>query len=165
MDEVAAREWEHALLQNTMDKELNELNKRLEQKEVLHLGLGLCILFPCTWFDIVRQRIVLIQMVYTFSWPTKIVFIISTAFLWNSNSGSCICESLNIGHIWANISFPYYNHDALLFSICHDAYGIWRWVNLQPTLRSQRNKTKIRVTRPLGRFLMIYLGLCGAFFF
>lgn len=67
MDEVAAREWEHALLQNTMDKELNELNKRLEQKEVLHLGLGLCILFPCTWFDIVRQRIVLIQMVYTFS--------------------------------------------------------------------------------------------------
>lgn len=37
MDEVAAREWEHALLQNTMDKELNELNKRLEQKEVLHL--------------------------------------------------------------------------------------------------------------------------------
>ncbi|XP_034691396.1 kinesin-like protein KIN-4A isoform X1 [Vitis riparia] len=33
MDEVAAREWEHALLQNTMDKELNELNKRLEQKE------------------------------------------------------------------------------------------------------------------------------------
>ncbi|KAJ9670653.1 hypothetical protein PVL29_026915 [Vitis rotundifolia] len=33
MDEVAEREWEHALLQNTMDKELNELNKRLEQKE------------------------------------------------------------------------------------------------------------------------------------
>ncbi|KAI4314987.1 hypothetical protein L6164_027841 [Bauhinia variegata] len=29
----AAKEWEHALLQNTMDKEMNELNKRLEQKE------------------------------------------------------------------------------------------------------------------------------------
>ncbi|KAL6317774.1 hypothetical protein AAG906_030528 [Vitis piasezkii] len=33
MDEEAAKEWEHTLLQNTMDKELNELNKRLEQKE------------------------------------------------------------------------------------------------------------------------------------
>ncbi|KAJ7942434.1 Kinesin-like protein [Quillaja saponaria] len=32
IDEVA-KEWEHALLQNSMDKELNELNKRLEQKE------------------------------------------------------------------------------------------------------------------------------------
>ncbi|XP_050291792.1 kinesin-like protein KIN-4A isoform X1 [Quercus robur] len=31
-DEVT-KEWEHALLQDTMDKELNELNKRLEQKE------------------------------------------------------------------------------------------------------------------------------------
>ncbi|XP_061340024.1 kinesin-like protein KIN-4A isoform X1 [Gastrolobium bilobum] len=29
----AAKEFEHALLQNTMDKEMNELNKRLEQKE------------------------------------------------------------------------------------------------------------------------------------
>uniref|UniRef100_A0A516IJE7 Kinesin motor domain-containing protein n=1 Tax=Turnera subulata TaxID=218843 RepID=A0A516IJE7_9ROSI len=29
----AAKEWEHALKQSTMDKELNELNKRLEQKE------------------------------------------------------------------------------------------------------------------------------------
>ncbi|XP_057976157.1 kinesin-like protein KIN-4A isoform X1 [Malania oleifera] len=33
IDEVAEKEWEHALRQNTMDKELNELNKRLEQKE------------------------------------------------------------------------------------------------------------------------------------
>ena len=33
MDEEAAKEWEHTLLQNTLDKELNELNKRLEQKE------------------------------------------------------------------------------------------------------------------------------------
>lgn len=32
--EEVAKEWEHALWQNTMDKELNELNKRLEQKEV-----------------------------------------------------------------------------------------------------------------------------------
>ncbi|KAA8537781.1 hypothetical protein F0562_027639 [Nyssa sinensis] len=32
IDEVA-KEWEHKLLQNSMDKELNELNKRLEQKE------------------------------------------------------------------------------------------------------------------------------------
>jgi hypothetical protein len=28
------KEWEHALLQDTMDKTLNELNKRLVQKEV-----------------------------------------------------------------------------------------------------------------------------------
>uniref|UniRef100_A0A7N0SXI7 Kinesin motor domain-containing protein n=1 Tax=Kalanchoe fedtschenkoi TaxID=63787 RepID=A0A7N0SXI7_KALFE len=33
IDEEAEKEWEHKLLQNTMDKELNELNKRLEQKE------------------------------------------------------------------------------------------------------------------------------------
>ncbi|XP_043708204.1 kinesin-like protein KIN-4A isoform X2 [Telopea speciosissima] len=33
IDEEVAKEWEHTLLQNTMDKELNELNKRLEQKE------------------------------------------------------------------------------------------------------------------------------------
>ncbi|KAL6982936.1 Kinesin-like protein KIN-4A [Sarracenia purpurea var. burkii] len=31
-DEVA-KEWEHTILQNSMDEELNELNKRLEQKE------------------------------------------------------------------------------------------------------------------------------------
>ncbi|KAF3438996.1 hypothetical protein FNV43_RR17271 [Rhamnella rubrinervis] len=29
----ATKEWEHEILQNTMDKELNELNKHLEQKE------------------------------------------------------------------------------------------------------------------------------------
>ncbi|KAG2666297.1 hypothetical protein I3760_15G051800 [Carya illinoinensis] len=33
IEEEAAKEWEHTLLQNTMDKELNELNKRLEEKE------------------------------------------------------------------------------------------------------------------------------------
>lgn len=33
IDEEAAKEWEHALLQNSMDKELTELNRRLEQKE------------------------------------------------------------------------------------------------------------------------------------
>ncbi|KAK1587858.1 hypothetical protein Q3G72_017552 [Acer saccharum] len=32
IDEVT-KEWEHAVRRNTMDKELNELNKRLEQKE------------------------------------------------------------------------------------------------------------------------------------
>ncbi|KAA8528505.1 hypothetical protein F0562_035860 [Nyssa sinensis] len=32
IDEVT-KEWEHKLLQNSMDKEMNELNKRLEQKE------------------------------------------------------------------------------------------------------------------------------------
>ncbi|XP_052188411.1 kinesin-like protein KIN-4A isoform X1 [Diospyros lotus] len=33
IDEEAAKEWEHTLRQNSMDKELNELNRRLEQKE------------------------------------------------------------------------------------------------------------------------------------
>ncbi|KAK6792740.1 hypothetical protein RDI58_011821 [Solanum bulbocastanum] len=33
MDDEAAKEWEHTLLQDSMDKELNELNRRLEQKE------------------------------------------------------------------------------------------------------------------------------------
>nr|KYP42307.1 Chromosome-associated kinesin KIF4A [Cajanus cajan] len=31
--EEAAKEWEHTLLQNSMDRELHELNKRLQQKE------------------------------------------------------------------------------------------------------------------------------------
>ncbi|CAK7347504.1 unnamed protein product [Dovyalis caffra] len=33
IDEEVAKEWEHTLLQNTMDKELYELNRRLEEKE------------------------------------------------------------------------------------------------------------------------------------
>ncbi|XP_071686695.1 kinesin-like protein KIN-4A [Rutidosis leptorrhynchoides] len=33
IEEEAAKEWEHTLLQDSMDKELHELNKRLEQKE------------------------------------------------------------------------------------------------------------------------------------
>ncbi|XP_039049950.1 kinesin-like protein KIN-4A isoform X1 [Hibiscus syriacus] len=33
IDDTAAKEWEHTLLQNTMDKELHELNRRLEDKE------------------------------------------------------------------------------------------------------------------------------------
>uniref|UniRef100_A0A2P2M7K1 Kinesin-like protein n=1 Tax=Rhizophora mucronata TaxID=61149 RepID=A0A2P2M7K1_RHIMU len=33
IDEEVAKEWEHKLLQNTMDKELHELNRRLEEKE------------------------------------------------------------------------------------------------------------------------------------
>ncbi|GMI91133.1 FRAGILE FIBER 1 [Hibiscus trionum] len=33
IEEAAAKEWEHTVLQNTMDKELHELNRRLEEKE------------------------------------------------------------------------------------------------------------------------------------
>lgn len=33
--EEVAKEWEHTQLQNSMDRELHELNKRLEQKEVV----------------------------------------------------------------------------------------------------------------------------------
>eukprot|EP00258_Populus_trichocarpa_P002476 XP_002302432.2 kinesin-like protein KIN-4A [Populus trichocarpa] len=33
IDEEVAKEWQHTLLQNTMDKELHELNRRLEEKE------------------------------------------------------------------------------------------------------------------------------------
>ncbi|XP_058080268.1 kinesin-like protein KIN-4A isoform X2 [Magnolia sinica] len=33
IDEEVAKEWEHTILQNNMDRELNELNRRLEQKE------------------------------------------------------------------------------------------------------------------------------------
>nr|XP_029117159.1 kinesin-like protein KIN-4A isoform X4 [Elaeis guineensis] len=33
IDEEVAKEWEHTMLQDTMGKELNELNRRLEQKE------------------------------------------------------------------------------------------------------------------------------------
>lgn len=33
-EDFAVKEWEHTLIQNTMGTELNELNKRLEQKEV-----------------------------------------------------------------------------------------------------------------------------------
>lgn len=35
IDEDAAKELEHTYLQNSMDKELNELNRQLEKKEVL----------------------------------------------------------------------------------------------------------------------------------
>ncbi|RHN70313.1 putative plus-end-directed kinesin ATPase [Medicago truncatula] len=37
--EEVAKEWEHKLLQNSMDRELHELNKRLEQKEVSEMKL------------------------------------------------------------------------------------------------------------------------------
>uniref|UniRef100_A0A6N2MXN2 Kinesin-like protein n=1 Tax=Salix viminalis TaxID=40686 RepID=A0A6N2MXN2_SALVM len=33
IDEEVAKEWEHTILQNTMDKELHELNRRFEEKE------------------------------------------------------------------------------------------------------------------------------------
>jgi len=39
IDEEVAKEWEHTILQDTMGKELNELNKRLEQKEVIEILL------------------------------------------------------------------------------------------------------------------------------
>ena len=42
IDEEAAKEWEHTLLQNTMDKELYELNRRLEEKEVYFMSSTLC---------------------------------------------------------------------------------------------------------------------------
>ncbi len=32
--EVQAKEWEHTMLQENLDKELKELDKKLEQKEV-----------------------------------------------------------------------------------------------------------------------------------
>ncbi|XP_020582732.1 kinesin-like protein KIN-4A [Phalaenopsis equestris] len=38
VDEEAAKEWEHTMLQDTMGRELNELNKRLEQKELRKEG-------------------------------------------------------------------------------------------------------------------------------
>lgn len=34
IDEEVAKEWEHTLFQNSMDKELHELNRQLEEKEV-----------------------------------------------------------------------------------------------------------------------------------
>lgn len=48
MDDESAKEWEHTLLQDSMDKELNELNRRLEQKEVRQtLALRTYIVFCC----------------------------------------------------------------------------------------------------------------------
>jgi hypothetical protein len=38
--EEVAKEWEHTLLQNSMDRELHELNKRLEQKEVVLMHMN-----------------------------------------------------------------------------------------------------------------------------
>lgn len=37
IDEDTAKELEHTYLQSTMDKELNELNRQLEKKEVLSM--------------------------------------------------------------------------------------------------------------------------------
>jgi hypothetical protein len=36
IEEEEAKELEHSMLQDSMDKELSELNRRLEQKEVLN---------------------------------------------------------------------------------------------------------------------------------
>ncbi len=52
--EAEAKEWEHTMLQENLDKELQELNKRLEQKEVstttpiLHIFLACFVLNLCT---------------------------------------------------------------------------------------------------------------------
>jgi hypothetical protein len=35
MDDEVVKEWEHTILQDSMGKELNELNRQLEQKEVV----------------------------------------------------------------------------------------------------------------------------------
>jgi hypothetical protein len=35
IDDEVAKEWEHTMLQDSMGKELNELNRQLEQKEVI----------------------------------------------------------------------------------------------------------------------------------
>lgn len=37
IEEEVAKELEHTMLQDSMGKELNELNRRLEQKEVLNV--------------------------------------------------------------------------------------------------------------------------------
>lgn len=37
IDEDMTKELEHTFLQNTMDRELNKLNRQLEQKEVLRI--------------------------------------------------------------------------------------------------------------------------------
>ncbi|CAL5376658.1 unnamed protein product [Camellia sinensis] len=52
IDEAVAKEWEHALLRTTMGKEFNELNKRLEQKEVSLMGFVLCSFLPYICYDI-----------------------------------------------------------------------------------------------------------------
>lgn len=49
-DELALKEWEHTLLQNTMGIELNELNKRLEQKEVSAMGFVLSLFLLHVYF-------------------------------------------------------------------------------------------------------------------
>lgn len=46
IDEDTAKELEHTHFQNSMDKELNELNRQLEQKEVLSLKF---FLFSFLW--------------------------------------------------------------------------------------------------------------------
>ena len=53
MDEEAAKEWEHKVLQNTMDKELYELNRRLQQKEVYHYDETFSVLlYQVLWIRI-----------------------------------------------------------------------------------------------------------------
>lgn len=45
VDEDIAKELDHTYFQNNMDKELNELNRELEQKEVLSIPNSCCNLY------------------------------------------------------------------------------------------------------------------------
>jgi hypothetical protein len=47
IDEEVAKEWEHTMLQDSLGKELNELNKQLEKKEVWVIFLLLYSDYPC----------------------------------------------------------------------------------------------------------------------
>lgn len=41
-DEEIAKEWEYEMLQDSMGKVLNELNRQLEQKEVIQTSIKSC---------------------------------------------------------------------------------------------------------------------------
>lgn len=53
--EVQAKEWEHTMLQENLDKELKELDKRLEQKEV---GYRMTVCCSCIYLLIFVNRCV-----------------------------------------------------------------------------------------------------------
>lgn len=52
IDEEVAKEWEHTVFQNSMDKELHELNRRLEEKEVFSVQ----IILPCINYKIISYK-------------------------------------------------------------------------------------------------------------
>lgn len=45
IDEDTAKELDHTYFQNNMDKELNDLNRQLKQKEVLSIPNSYCNLY------------------------------------------------------------------------------------------------------------------------